>query len=161
MATTKGVLSQGTHVWILHGAVPVLTRILCVKSIGWGDDSTTDIDNTCLDETEVKTSENGLATPGEGNFVINTDPKNATHMTLLQAATNKEVVGVYVGWSDGTSAPTLSNGEVVLPEDRTWSYATAQLRKNSAVFDPDALVNHTVPFKRQTEVIDAFKTVAP
>lgn len=161
MAATKGVLTQGTHVWILHGATPTLTRVLCVKSIAWGEDSTTEIDTTCLEETEVKTSDDGLATPGQGSLVINTDPKNSTHMILLEAAANKELVGIYVGWSDGISEPTLTDGVVVLPEDRTWSYADAKLRKNPAIFDPDALVNHTIPMKRQTEVTDEFKVATP
>ncbi|MEM9994572.1 MAG: phage tail tube protein [Acinetobacter pittii] len=160
MATTKGVLTQGTHVWLLHGTPAILSRILCVKTIAWGDDSITDIASTCLDEPDTATSEDGLNTPGDGSFGIDTDPKNATHMLLLAAAAAKEVVGVYVGWSDGAGEPTLANGVVTLPDTRTWSYATARLRKNSAVFDPDSLVNHTIPFKRQTEVIDEFKVIA-
>lgn len=153
----KGVLSQGTHVWILHGTVPTLTRIMCIKSIAWGDDSATEIDNTCLDEPTTKTNDYGLTTPGEGNLVINTDPKNATHLTVLDLAANKELIGIYVGWSDGAGEPELTGNTVTLPETRSWSYASAIIRKNSAVFDPDALVNHTLPFKRQTEVTDEFK----
>ena len=153
----KGVLSQGTHVWILHGATPSLTRILCIKSIAWGDDSSTEIDTTCLDEEETKTSDFGLVTPGEGSLVINTDPTNATHMTLLQLADDRDEVGVYVGWSDGPGVPTLTGSDVTLPDTRSWSYATVKLRKNSPVFDPDALVNHSIPLKRQTKVIEEFK----
>lgn len=153
----KGVLSQGTHVWVLHGTPAVLTRIQCIKSIAWGDDSATEIDNTCLDEEKVKTNDYGLVTPGEGSLVINTDPKNATHLTVLSLAADKELVGVYVGWSDGAGEPTLNQDVVTLPDTRSWSYADAILRKNSAVYDPDSLVNHTIPFKRQSEVIDEFK----
>ncbi|WP_394651154.1 phage tail tube protein [uncultured Acinetobacter sp.] len=155
----KGVLSQGTQVWILHGSPLTLTRILCVKAIVWGDDSSTDINSTCLDEPDTATSEQGLNTPGDGSLQIDTDPKNATHMILLQAAQAKEEVGVYVGWSDGVGTPTLTSGTVELPDTRSWSYATARLRKGSPVFDADSLVNHTIPMKRQTEVIDEFKVV--
>lgn len=35
----KGVLSQGTHVWILHGDTPTLTKMDCVKALALGDDS--------------------------------------------------------------------------------------------------------------------------
>ncbi|QDJ91876.1 phage tail tube protein [Acinetobacter haemolyticus] len=157
MATTKGVLTQGTHVWILHGTTPTLTRILCVKTIAWGDDTITDIPNTCLDEETTATSEDGLKTPGDGSLVIDTDSRNATHMVLLEAAQLKEVVGIYVGWSDGVGVPTVNGSVVELPDTRSWSSATARLRKNNAVYDPDSLVNHTIGFKRQTEVIDEFK----
>lgn len=48
-----------------------------------------------------------------------------------------------------------------MPATRTWSYFRAILRKGSAVFDVDAMVNHTVPMKRQTEVLDVFKVATP
>ena len=155
----KGVLSQGTHVWILHGDTPTLTKMNCIKALVLGDDSTTEINTTCLEEETTATSDWGLTTPGEGSIQIDTDPKNATHMTFLQLAAERAEVGVYVGWSDGESAPTVSGNTVTLPEDRTWSSFRAILRKGSPVFDADALVNHTIPMKRQTEVTDEFKVV--
>ena len=98
--------------------------------------------------------------PRGSNFVGGGDPTNATHMLLLQLASEKAEVVAYVGWSDGTEPPTLSGSDVTLPDTRTWSYFTAILRKGSPVFDADALVNHTVPMKRQTEVVEEFKVVA-
>lgn len=155
----KGVLSQGTHVWILHGSPLTLTRMNCIKALVLGDDSTTEIATTCLEEETTATSDWGLTTPGEGSIQIDTDPKNATHMTLLQLAAERAEVGVYVGWSDGDAPPEITGSAVTLPEGRTWSSFRAILRKGSPVFDADALVNHTVPMKRQTEVTDEFKVV--
>lgn len=159
MAAIKGVLSQGTHVWILHGTVPTLTKMSCIKALALGDDSATEINTTCLDEPTTATSDYGLTTPGEGSIQIDTDPKNATHMKLLEVAENKELVSVYVGWSDGIVEPAVTGSVVTLPDGRSWSSFSAKLRKGSAVFDPDSLVNHTVPMKRQTEVTDEFKAV--
>lgn len=157
----KGVLSNGTAVWIVHGTVPKLTKMGCIKAFVLGDDSSTEIDNTCLEETSTKTSEYGLNTPGEGSISIDTDPKNLSHMTLLKLASDKEKIMVCVGWSDGVSEPILSAaGDVELPETRTWSSFEAIVRKGSPVFAVDAMVNHTIPMKRQTEVIEEFK-VAP
>lgn len=155
----KGVLSQGTHVWILHGETPTLTKMDCVKALVMGDDSTTEISTTCLEETKTATSDWGLTTPGEGSIQIDTDPKNLSHMKLLELAADRAEVGVYVGWSDGDVPPTISGSDVTLPTTRTWSSFRAILRKGSPVFDADALVNHTVPMKRQTEVTDEFKVV--
>ncbi|WP_218821826.1 phage tail tube protein, partial [Staphylococcus aureus] len=90
----KGVLSQGTHVWILHGDTPTLTKMNCIKALALGDDSTTEISTTCLEEETTATSDWGLTTPGEGSIQIDTDPKNATHMTLLQLAAERAEVGV-------------------------------------------------------------------
>lgn len=157
MAAKKGVLTQGTHVWVEHGSVPTLTRVNCVKAVAWGDDSTTEISSTCLDEPETATVEYGLTTPGEGSIQIDTDPKNESHMTILQLAADRETVKVYVGWSDGVGEPTVSTGTVTLPPTRTWSHATVKLRKGPPVFDPDSLVNHTIPMKRQTKIIEEFK----
>jgi len=159
MAAKKGVLSQGTHVWILHGTTPTLTRMLCIKALQLGDDSATEIDTTCLDEPSTATSDYGLNKPGEGSLQINTDPKNATHMTVLGLAEDRAEVGVYVGWSDGDEPPTIAANTVTLPDTRTWSSFRAILRKGSPVFDADALVNHTIPMKRQTTVTDEFKKV--
>lgn len=157
----KGVLSNGTAVWIVHGTVPTLTKMGCIKALALGDDSATEVDTTCLEETSTKTSEFGLSTPGEGSIQIDTDPKNATHMTLLQLAADKEKVMVYVGWSDGIAEPTLTDGDVTLPPTRTWSSFEAILRKGSPVFAVDAMVNHTIPMKRQTEVTEEFKVATP
>ena len=153
----KGVLSNGTAVWIVHGTVPVLTKMGCIKALVLGDDSAAEVDTTCLEETDTKTSDYGLTTPGEGSISIDTDPKNLSHMTLLQLASGKEKVHVYVGWSDGVSEPVLTGSDVELPETRTWSHFEAIVRKGSPVFATDALVNHTIPMKRQTEVTEEFK----
>ena len=157
----KGVLSQGTHVWILHGDTPTLTKMDCIKALALGDDSTTEISTTCLEEKTTATSDWGLTTPGEGSIQIDTDPKNLSHMKLLELAVDRAEVGVYVGWSDGDAPPTISGSTVTLPTSRTWSSFRAILRKGSPVFDADALVNHTVPMKRQTEVTDEFKVATP
>ena len=157
----KGVLSQGTHVWILHGDTPTLTKMDCIKALSLGDDSTTEISTTCLEEKTTATSDWGLTTPGEGSIQIDTDPKNLSHMKLLELAADRAEVGVYVGWSDGDAPPTISGSDITLPTTRTWSSFRAILRKGSPVFDADALVNHTVPMKRQTEVTDEFKVATP
>lgn len=158
MATVKkGVLSNGTAVWIVHGTVAKLTKMDCIKALSLGDDSSTEIDTTCLEESSTKTSMWGLNTPGEGSIQIDTDPKNLSHMTLLQLAAEKAEVQVYVGWADGIGEPTLVVADVELPTTRTWSHFSAILRKGSPVFATDALVNHTIPMKRQSQVIEEFK----
>lgn len=160
----KGVLTQGTKVWIKHGeeAAPTLTKMDCITGIVLGDDSPTEIDDTCLDEEDSSTSTYGLNKPGEGSISINTDPENATHMTLLQLAEDKELVEVYVGWADGKDIePTIATATVTLPETRTWTVFTARLRAGAPTFDPDSLVKHAVAMKRQTRAITAYKTTTP
>jgi len=158
----KGVLTQGTNVWIKHGAAgaAVLTKMVCITGIVVGDDSPTDIPDTCLEEEDSATSVYGLNTPGEGSIAINTDPENATHITLLQLADDREGVEVFVGWSDGKVVPTMEalTGVVTLPEDRTWTSFTALLKNSAPTFDADSLVKNTVSMKRQSRAITAYKT---
>ena len=159
MATIKkGVLTQGTQVWIKHGDSPTLTKMSCITGIELGDDSPTEIANTCLEERDTATSMYGLNTPGEGSITINTDPDNASHITLLQLADEMAGVEVIIGWSDGTSEPTLSVDEVTLTEDRTFTTFQAVLRASSPTFEPDSLVAHTVSMKRQSKAVTQYKT---
>ena len=163
MATVrKGVLTQGTQVWIEHGdsAAPTLTKMDCITSISLGDDSVSDIDDTCLEETDTKTSQPGLNTPGDGEIVIKTDPLNASHMKLLQLAESREPVKVYIGWSDGTTAPTLNATKVTLPTTRTFTTFNAILRVSSPTFEADSLVEHKVAMKRQSKVTTIYKLPA-
>jgi len=156
----KGVLTQGTQVWIKHGeeGAEELTKMVCITGINLGDDTPTDITDTCLEETDSATSTYGLNTPGEGSITINTDPENATHITLLQLADDLAGVEVFVGWSDGTVEPTLTTGSVTLPEDRTWTSFTALLKNSAPTFEPDSLVSHTISMKRQSRAITAYKS---
>lgn len=157
----KGVLTQGTSVWIKHGATAVLTKMNCITGITLGDDSPTDIPNTCLEEEDSATSTYGLNTPGEGSIMINTDPENASHITLLQLADDRAYVEVFVGWSDGKVAPTPAADAVTLPEGRTWTSFTALLKNSAPTFDADSLVKHTIAMKRQSRAITAYKLPTP
>lgn len=156
----KGVLTQGTKVWVKHGEEGSyeLTKMVCITGVVLGDDTPTDIDDTCLEEEDSKTSTNGLNQPGEGSITINTDPKNETHLTLLQLADDREFVEVFVGWSDGSVEPELELDAVTLPEGRTWTSFTARLMNSAPTFDPDSLVKNTISMKRQSRAITAYKT---
>ena len=156
----KGVLTQGTKVWVKHGEEGSyeLTKMVCITGIVLGDDTPTEIDNTCLEEEDSKTSSYGLNQPGEGSITINTDPENATHITLLQLADDREGVEVFVGWSDGSAEPEMALDAVTLPEGRTWTSFTALLKNSAPTFDPDSLVKHTISMKRQSRAITAYKT---
>ena len=155
----KGVLTQGTKVYIKSG--DELIEMNCIKAIQLGDDSPTEIDTTCLDETESKSSRYGLTTHGEGSLSINTDPTNLSHIKLLQLAADRATVEVVVAWSDGTVPPTggAAGSPIVLPVGRTFTSFTANLIEKSPTFEADTLVNHTIGMKRQTKAVTKYKTV--
>ena len=158
MATVKkGVLTQGTKVYIKSGSE--LFAMDCIKAIQLGDDSSTEIDTTCIDETISKTSRYGLTSHGEGSLSINTDPTNQSHIKLLQLASDRAEVEVIVAWSDGVALPTagVAQAPTVLPVGRTFTTFVANLIEKSPTFDADALVNHTIGMKRQTKAVTKYK----
>ncbi len=151
----KGVQTQGTQVWILHGDnPPILTKMQCIKTLDLGDDSPDSIDDTCLDEKHTKTSQQGLMNPSEGSMTIDTDPHNASHLQLLKLADEKALCEFYIGWSESEEPPILdtSSGDVTLPESRCWSTFTAIVSAGSPKFEANSLVNQTIQLKRQTKV---------
>lgn len=154
----KGVLTQGTQVWVEHGTVPTLTKMVCITGITLGDDSPTDIANTCLEETDSATSMYGLNQPGEGSITLNTDPDNASHLELLQLAADNAEVKVYVGWSDGIGDPAIALDVTTLPTTRTWTSFTALLKDSSPTFEADSLVAHTISMKRQSKASTTYRT---
>ena len=156
MATVKkGVLTQGTKVYIKHN--DILTEMDCIKAIQLGDDSPTEIDTTCIDDDYSKTSRYGLTTHGEGSLTINTDPNNASHIKLLQLASDRASVEVIVAWSDGIVKPTVATKVLTLPTGRTFTTFTANLIEKSPTFEADALVGHTIGMKRQTKAVTQYK----
>lgn len=157
MATVKrGVLTQGTKVYIKSN--DELIAMDCIKAIQLGDDTPTEIDNTCLEETVSKTSRYGLTSHGEGSLSINTDPTNQSHIKLLQLAAARAEVEVIVAWSDGTAVPTIVTKNLTLPTGRTFTTFTANLIEKSPTFEADSLVNHTIGMKRQSKAITQYKT---
>lgn len=61
----------------------------CIKALVLGDDSAAEVDTTCLEETDTKTSDYGLTTPGEGSISIDTDPKNLSHTDFAAIGIHK------------------------------------------------------------------------
>lgn len=153
----KGILTQGTDFWVLHGTIPTLTKLSCLKSWDWGDESYDELETNCLENRGVPISDFTPGKPGDGSAQIDTDPTNATHLLLLNFAATREEVTIYTGYSDGESEPTLTTGEVDLPDTRSWSYAKVSFRKGKPVIDPNSILNHTLPLRRQTEIFDQWK----
>ncbi|MFV7480502.1 hypothetical protein ACNPMW_10170 [Acinetobacter junii] len=153
----KGILGKGTEFWVLHGLTPTLTKLSCLKAFDWGDENYDEYDNNCLDNADVATSDFILGKPGDGSVAIDTDPTNATHLLLLGFADTLEPIGIYAGYSDGVGVPSLNGNVVELPDTRSWSYATVSLRKGKPVTEANSLVNHTLPLRRQSRVIDEWK----
>lgn len=116
------VLSQGTQLYgLINGEVH---EVECITAFNPGTNPADQIEDTCLSERNSRTYKKGLRTPGSASVTINADPDNESHYLMWQLAEQDEYQDVLpqwaIGWSDGESAPTVSDGELVLPTDRTW-----------------------------------------
>lgn len=90
------VKTQGTQVFtVIDGQV---VRFVCVKKIGFGQDTFSKIDVTCLD-AEDKEYIRGMRDPGEGAFDIDYDDTNTSHDKLAEIAESGEKLDWYVGSS--------------------------------------------------------------
>lgn len=118
--------TQGTKMYTIDPRDKTLLVVGCVTAIT-GIDSTLDqIETTCLDD-DAREYEAGMPTPGTGNFTINFDPADASHVKLHELKT----LGVTLPWAVGfgkrkpTDAtpppPTVdSEGNFDLPGTRDW-----------------------------------------
>ena len=148
---------QGTNVYAFDGTT--ITRLSCLTTIDLGSDSTTRIENTCLDEPNTKTYTTGLSDPAQGSLGFNLDPENASHLQLIEwAQDKKDGIEFYMGSSEGTAAPTATGGTVTLPATRSWWSFKGGLSTPVPTFEADALVGYTVTLERSTTVAFTPKT---
>lgn len=144
------VLSQGTQLYALINGV--VQEIECITAFNPGTNPADQIEDTCLSERNSRTYKKGLRTPGSASVTINADPKNESHYLMWQLAELDEYQDVLpqwaIGWSDGESAPTVSDGELVLPTDRTWYTFKAYVSDFPFDFQANAVVATAATMQR-------------
>jgi hypothetical protein len=119
------VLTQGTEMWVrLQDSNGYhLLKINCPTGITGGGGSKPQIDDTCLDDVEMKYKP-GMAAPGALSVPINFDPSDASHVALWDSfeAIPAETLHWIIGWGDGTSDPSVNSGTGIItyPNTRTW-----------------------------------------
>lgn len=92
----------------------------CTTSISGISAARDQIETTCL-ESDARTYEPGMVTPGTATFGINVDPADASHVRLHQLFVAGTQLNWAIGFGDGTAVPTVDTaGEFILPTSRTW-----------------------------------------
>lgn len=121
------VVTQGTQFFVLANGV--VSEVECITAFTPGGNPADQIEDTCLSERNTRTYKKGLRTPAQATVTLNADAANTSHLMLhnLSESDDQTDLTFAVGWSDGTSLPTVatpSDPEAVdgfiLPEDRTW-----------------------------------------
>ena len=113
------VKTQGTELYFLDPDTDAVVEVGCVTTITGLTAARDQIETTCLD-SNARTYEAGMATPGAASFTINADPNDPSHVRLHELYVAGTKVDWALGWSDGTAAPTVDSNGLVLPATRSW-----------------------------------------
>ncbi|MEZ3415202.1 phage tail protein [Pantoea dispersa] len=144
------VLTQGTQLFALIRGV--VHEIECITNFNPGTNPADQIEDTCLSEKNTRTYKKGLRTPGQASVNINADPVNESHYLMWELAeldeyANEDIQWA-IGWADGESIPTVVNGDLDLPTDRTWYTFKAYVSDFPFDFQGNAVVSTAATMQR-------------
>lgn len=146
-------LTQGTQVYVIdpRPSDPVVLTITCATGFNPGGSPKSQIDDTCLEETEAMAYKPGLMAPGQATLNVNADPTNDSHMALHEIFRDDSITELKwaIGWSDGDAAPTIdSNEDFDLPTARTWLVFGGYIADFPFDFQQNAVVNTAISIQR-------------
>lgn len=99
------VKSQGTDLYWASGPTAV-TRAVCITGVSGLGGARSQINTSCLDNTEDETFVGGLGTPGQVTVPFNIHKDELSHEALLELKATGETVSWGIYSSDSTTAPT-------------------------------------------------------
>lgn len=113
--------AQGTEVYFVDPVGDVVTKVFCATAVTGLTAARDQIETTCLD-SQARTYEAGLATPGAAQITIAADPSDDSHIRLHELYVDGTSVPWAIGWSDGLGIPPTSGDSsgFVLPATRSW-----------------------------------------
>lgn len=149
------VRTQGTELWFIDPDTNSPTKVGCVTTLSGLTAQRDQIETTCLD-SEARTYEAGMATPGAAQFGINFDPSDASHVRLHQLYVAGTTLDWALGWSDGTAPPTSDTSGFVFPSTRTWVGFEGYISDLPFDFQLNAVVASTVSVQ-----VSDFPTLVP
>lgn len=147
------IVAQGTEIFYFNpdDPTPAIDRVVCATTFSPGGNPADQIEDTCLEDFE-RSYKPGLRTPGQATMGINADPNNDSHIALHQLSQSNPspVLKFAVGWSDGTSAPTLNgtSDDFILPTDRTWFVFEGYVSDFPFDFSQNTVVTSQVTIQR-------------
>lgn len=109
-------LTQGTILYWIDGTTVQAVAATNISGISAQRDS---IETTNMSDT-AKTFLPGLMSPGSAQFSIQFDPSDAVHKKLHAAYVAGTTIKWALGWSDGTTVPTVTGSNFTLPATRSF-----------------------------------------
>ena len=135
--------TQGTDLWGYNPLTGEIIDVGCVTSIDGIDETIDQIETTCLNSS-AREYEAGLATPGAATFGINFDPSDPNHILLHQLKQQGVTLDWAIGFSDGTTEPTVDSSGFVLPTTRSWITFSGFMNSFPFTFALNSVVQSTV-----------------
>jgi hypothetical protein len=111
------VKTQGTELYFVDSAA--VLKLTCPTGITGLGGSRDQIETTCLDNLDDKTYASGLGNPGQVSVPFVFKPTEASQQALFDLHDSGDVTEWLIGFSDGTTAPTLVSGELSIGTTRT------------------------------------------
>lgn len=114
------IKTQGTQLYIIDPDDDSLIEVGCMTAINGIEATRDQLETTCLN-SDARTYESGMATPGAATFTINFDPSDDSHVRVYELWQSGEKFEMALGYSDGTAVPDVDTaGEFDLPTTRSF-----------------------------------------
>ena len=140
------IKTQGTNLFFINGTtVETLTCPTGITGLGGARDQ---IETTCLENTGDKTYVAGLGNPGEVSVPFVFDPTALDQRVLIGLKDTGADVEWLIGFSDGTTVPTITGGELVLATTRTGARFTAFVSDVNIDVATNEIVRGTLTLQR-------------
>lgn len=148
--------TQGTELYFIDPDTFAVTKVGCVTALTGLTASRDQIETTCLD-SDARTYEAGMATPGAAQFTINFDTGDASHVRLHELYVDGTTLDWALGWSDGTGiAPTSDSTAFDAPATRSWILFEGFISDLPFDFALNAVVTSNVAIQ-----VSGFPTLVP
>lgn len=143
--------TKGTEAWFKLSETGGyhLVKVGCPKGFGPIGGSKSQIDETCLDDTEKQFGP-GMASPGAISVPLDFDPSKVSHQQIVEMDLDDLKTTWIVGMADGTSPPTIDTGTgaITWPATRTFVEFQGYVADVPVDFQIDKNVGSTVSIQR-------------
>lgn len=145
--------AQGSELYAIDPSNNQLLTVGCILDISGLDSAIEQIEITCLSDT-VRKYDSGLATPGQAQFGIYANPKDASHIRLQAIKKLGTTIKWALGWSDKTGTPpTVLAGDFSLVQSRSWLTWQAFMRTFPFDFAQNAHVRSNVQLQLASDPV--------
>ena len=149
------IKTQGTNLFFISSAVvKTLTCPTGITGLGGARDQ---IETTCLENTDDKTYLAGLGNPGQVSVPFVFDPSAADQKLLYALHDSGEIINWMVGFSDGTTAPTIVSGVLTMASTRSAAQFSAFVSDVNIDVATNEIVRGTLTLQRSGNVAWSWK----